>query len=399
MFINTKLKFTILALAIAGLAVSCKKKDDDEPTPTTSFRGSFDYSKLADKTPYDSLFVDATGAKTVDLTDGNNRIKMFTELNSHISNRVNNANNRELSLDTLKKLFSNTGSVFIDATLNASSVNIRQVTGSSKANADVVRGQIEGYFAGIEIASDSVLKTAASNKAGKITAANGTSKYLLDSNGVELIQIIQKGLIGSFQYDYIGNVLLGEASLSADNSKLVTGKLYTQLEHNWDEAFATLTLNKVYGITATDLSSGSERFIGSYAREYGNSAYGNDFLKLHPAFLKGRAAIVNNDITEVKAQATIIRTILEKVMARAAMGYLKKWKDNKTLDPGAAMHQIGEGLGFVYSLRFCTLHGADDAFSAGLLNDLIYSHANGIWDLTPEQATAASDKIKAKFGL
>ncbi|HTF82512.1 MAG TPA: hypothetical protein VL947_12335, partial [Cytophagales bacterium] len=122
---NIKLRFAVLVLAIAGVATSCKKKDD-EPKPTvSSFRGSFDYARLADKTPYDSLFVDASGAKTVDLTDGNNRIKMFTELNSYISTRVNNANNRKLNLDTLRKLFNNSGNVFIDPTLNASVVNLR----------------------------------------------------------------------------------------------------------------------------------------------------------------------------------------------------------------------------------------------------------------------------------
>lgn len=401
---NTKLTFAILALAAAGLATSCKNKNNDDPKPTTSFRGSFDYNTLTAKTPYDSLFVDAAKVSTVDLTDGNNRLKMFTELNSHISGRVNNANNRELSLDTLKGLFSNTGAMFVDPTLDAAPVNLREKTGTSKSNTSAVLSQIDSYFSGIVLASKSVSVTAEANKAGKIAAnPNATtgvsSKYLLDSNGIELIQAIQKGLIGSFQYDYIGNVLLSDAKLSsADNSKLVTGKKYTELEHVWDEAYANFTINRVYSITPTT----SERFLGSYTREYGIGAtYGDDYLKIHPAFLRGRAAIVNNDINEVKAQAAIIRGIYEKVIARAALGYLNKWKDGHLTDQGAAFHQIGEGLGFIYSLRFCTLNGADDTFSQELLNDLIYNNPNGLWDLVGNNTKVinAISKIKTKFGI
>lgn len=400
---NTTVKIALLALSVAGMAVSCKKKDEDPKPGTTTFRSSFDYARLTTKTPYDSLFVDAAGAKTTDFTDGNNRLKMFTELNSHISGRVNNANNRELSLDTLKGLFSNTGAMFVDPALDAAPVNIRQATGTSKSNTSAVLSQIEEYFAGIVLSSKSVLVTAEANKAGKIAAnpnptTGVSSKYLLDTNGVELIQAIQKGLIGSFQYDYIGNVLLSDAKLSsADNSKLVTGKNYTELEHVWDEAYASFTTNRVYSITPNT----SERFLGSYVREYGATAYGDDYLKIHPAFLRGRAAIVNNDLAEVKAQAAIIRGIFEKVIARAAVGYLNKWKDGHQTDPGAAFHQIGEGFGFIYSLRFCTLNGADDAFSQEILNDLVYNNPNGLWDLVGNNTKAlnAISKIKTKFGI
>jgi len=78
------------------------------------------------------------------------------------------------------------------------------------------------------------------------------------------------------------------------------------------------------------------------------------------------------------------------------LGYLDKWK-NGADDPTRA-HAIGEGLGFVYSLRFATLHGADAAFSDNLINGLVGS-ANGFWDLDATKINTASEAIKAKFGL
>jgi hypothetical protein len=152
-------------------------------------------------------------------------------------------------------------------------------------------------------------------------------------------------------------------------------------------------LNPVYLAGATDAARNSnESFIGSYLWEYNKASY----AKIHPAFLKGRVAIVNKDNAELKTQATFIRTEMEKAIAAAALGYLGKWKSAAT--DAARAHAIGEGLGFIYSLRFCTINGADAAFSDGLLGGLVGS-PNGFWDLTNEKINAASDAITAKFKL
>lgn len=403
------------ALALTVLAASsCKKKIEEKIVPVTeyvnvpaptvpAFRASFDYSRLAAKTPYDSLFLDASGNKTVDLTDGNHLNLMMTDLATYIA--TGNSGTPKLDSTLLKNKFANFNSPFtvIPATvtnytvaqLNSSVYQLRNATGASTGNQYAIWKQFERYFSELDVASLSINDTAKAGKAGKVY---GASKYLVDANGVETIQMIQKGLMGAFQYDYIANVLLSDNSInSADNSRLVSGKSYTELEHNWDVAFGLFTTNKVYAINATNTNSGGERYLGSYTREYGNSAFDNDFLKIHPAFLKGRAAVVNNDLTEAKAQAKIIKTIFEKVMARAAAEYIKKWKENT--DQAAGKHQLAEGLGFIYSLRFCNIHNGDAAFSDGLLNDLVYSNMNGIWGLTPVKAEEARGKIMTKFGL
>lgn len=384
MLTNT-LRFRLPAamILVAGLA-ACN--NEDEATP--QLRKTIDYTALSTATSYSSLFVDETGKTTVDLTNGNNRYKMFQAMNTYISSSI--SGNKQIDATVLKNMYGNTGNAFADSTkLNTSGVQLRNVTASSLASTDAekVRTQIETYFTTVAEASKSVTATGAKGKAGKV----GT--YLVDEKGMEPIQLIQKSLIGALQYDYIGNVLLTKG-LDADNSKVVAGKNYTQLEQNWDEAYGLLTLNPVYLKGSTDATRGTTEFaLGSYVWEYNKTAY----AQIYPAFLKGRAAIVNNDKTELKKQADFIKAEMEKAIAGAALGYLGKYISGTT--DAVRIHAMGEGLGFVYSLRFATVNGGDAAFSDNLLKGLVLDSANGFWDLTPTKITTASDAIKAKFKL
>jgi hypothetical protein len=295
-------------------------------------------------------------------------------------------------------MFSNTGNPFVDistttisvvgADLNSSDVQLKNVVALSKSSSekDAVIARFEDLFEQMEEASNSVNNAASQGVAGKL----GT--YLVDAKGIEIAQVIQKSLIGALQLDYISNTLL-DKGLSADNHSVVGDHNYTQLEHNWDEAYGLLTLNPIYLAGSTNDTRGTTEFgAGSYIWEYNKANYAN----IYPAFLKGRVAIVNNDNAEYQAQALFIRTEFEKALAAAALGYLDKWKTGTT--DAARAHAIGEGLGFIYSLRFATIHGGDAAFSDGVLSGLIDS-PNGFWDLTAGKVNTAADAIRAKFGL
>jgi hypothetical protein len=392
-----KLYTSKIALILAFLGLLACSEDDVKP----SLRTKIDYSLLTPETPYSTLFVDANGTTTVDLSDGNSRHKMFQALNYYSTSSV--SANTHIDAAKLKNLFTNTGNPFTDiststisvtgAELNASGVQLKNVVASSQSTAEagVVRAKFESLFDEIDAASNSVNSTASQGVAGKL------GSYLVDAKGIEIAQVIQKSLIGALQLDYISNVLL-DGGLTADNYKLVSDKNYSQLEHNWDEAYGLLTLNPIYLQGATDLNRNTVEFgAGSYIWEYNKANY----AKIYPAFLKGRAAIVNNDKAELQEQATFIRTEFEKVLANAAIGYLTKWKNETgsgTTSDAIRAHAIGEGLGFIYSLRFATIHGADAAFSDNILTALIGS-ANGFWDLDATKINAASNAIKAKFNL
>lgn len=370
--------FALLAVSIA----SCKKDNELKP----NLRPAFDYTKLTATTNYSTAFVDSKNATTVDFTTGGNRYKIFQAINAY----AGTATTTTIDGNVLKNMLANTGSPFTGtyAALNSSGVQLRNIIASSKstAEADAVRAKLEAEFATMATISQSNSVVAEKGKAGKL----GTR--LVDSKGLETVQIIQKSMIGSLQLDYISNILLTKG-LEADNYTVLSGKNYTQLEQNWDEAYSLLTPSPIFLSGSTDAVRGTAEFaLGSYVWEYNKANY----AKIYPAFLKGRAAIVNNDMAELKAQATFIRTQLEATIAAAAIGYLEKW-GTRTNDADRA-HDIGEGVGFIYSLRFASVNGADAAFSDGIITNLI-SSTGGFWDVTPAKIAAASAAIKVKFKL
>lgn len=396
---NFKLRAMLFASIVAFGLVSCS--DDDEPSPVQQdLRTKIDYAKVTPTTPYKALFIDAKGDTTADTKSGVDRYRMFQALNYYLGSAVRDS--ATLDATVMKNMFANSGNPFKDIKsgavlvngndLNASGVQLRNVTASSRASAEAEANRValEGYFGEMADISKSVKAKAAKGVAGKL------GNYLVTTKGIEIAQIIQKGLIGALQLDYIGNVVM-DKGLGADNKTLVSGKKYTALEHNWDEAFGLLTPNPIFLEGATDAAKGAkatESFLGSYLWEYNKASY----AKIHTAFVKGRVAIVNNDKTELKTQATFIRTEMEKAIASAALGYLGKWKTGT--DDATRAHAMGEGLGFIYSLRYCTINGADANFSDAILLGLIGpASPNGFWDLTNDKINAASDAIKAKFKL
>jgi hypothetical protein len=375
----------ILALFVA---FSC---DDDNEAP--GIRAKIDYSTLTPETPYDALFKDASGASTVDLTEGNELLQMFQAIDYYSSAAI--AAQTKIDGAVMKNMFSNTGDPFFDINtstrsisgekLNNSPFQLRSTVASSLGDdAEGPRQQIEIFFS--LLASQPLSQTASPGVGGML------DNYLVDNKGIEVRQLIQKYLIGALQLDYIGNVLLDEG-LTADNSKLVGDHNYTQLEHNWDVAYGLLTLNPIYLEGSTDEQRNTVEFAaGSYIWEYNKANY----AAIYPAFLKGRAAIVNNDREQYQALATFIRTEFEKTIAQAALGYLAKWK-SETTDAKRA-HAIGEGIGFIYALQFAELHQADANFTNGVAQALIGS-GDGFWDLDAEKINAASDAIREKFDL
>lgn len=375
---------TLISIAIAF--ASCQKNDET----TIQLRTKIDASNITASTPYASTFLDASNTSTVDFTSGNAKLEMLRGLNTYINLNKTQA----ISADVSKNLYANIGNPFTAdytsnfSNLNAIGFNLKSFTAASfsTSDANTVRQKIETDLTTNAALGNSFLVSASNGVAGKL----GT--YMVDAKGIEVAQVIQKGLIGAFQIDYINNVLLS-AGLNADNSRLIEGKNYTQLEQNWDQAYAVLTTNPIYLNGSTDAVRGTTEFgLGSYVWEYNKTNYSNIYL----AFLNGRVAIVNNDRAELEKQALFIRTQFEIAIANSALGYLTKWGTSTT--DAARAHAIAEGLGFIYSLRFCKTAAVNATFSDDIITALIGS-TNGFWDLTSSKTSTASVAIKTKFNI
>jgi len=386
--------FILCLLASTILFSACKKNDgkkEEEVIP--SLRKNLNYATI-DTNTYAKNFLDMAGDSTINRSIGRTYHLMFGGLTAYIKTSVDST--RALSVTNLKNLYTNSNSPFTGTYVaaNTSSLQIKNtVAASFESNeADKIRADISLFLENLAASSDSVTKIASNDKSGIIST--GSKKYLVDGKGIEWGQIVQKSLIGVYQIDHIGNVLL--ANLDADNTNIVAGTKYTQLEQNWDKAYGMLTQKNVYGSAAVEGSTSGESLLGAYAWEFNpyHPKTNKAVNALHCAFLKGRAAVVNNDKAYLKIQADAIRLTFEKALASAALGYLGKWK-SLSIEAEKA-HALAEGIGFIYALRVCKLSGADVAFSDDIFNDLINT---GHWNLTIPQVNSAESKIKNKFGL
>jgi len=378
-------KFASAALFALTLGLaSCTKTDEPVPAAPT-LRTKMDYATLTATTPYLGTFKNAAGVSTVDLGASAQRLNMFTEFDTYMGLVATPMAPTTLEVAKLRGMYANTGNFFSGAGLNASGVALRTATAASMpASAEAVRTYIDANITKLADISRFVNNTATQGNPGRL------GRFLVDEKGIEVNQVIQKALLGALLTDQIGNVLLSDQALNANNTKTVDGKLYSELEHNWDQAYGYMTANPI--MTTSVSAMPTERFIANYVNRMNGSASPGVYM----AFLKGRAAVVNNDLTTAKAQANIIRTELEKTLALSARTYLTRWK--AAADPGAKAHDLGEGLGFIYALRFCTKHGADAAWSDSVINGLM-SSPDGAWSLENRHMDEAIAKINSKFSL
>ncbi len=372
-------KLLIPVLGLALLATSCKK--DDKVTPTTS-NLKIPYTSLSASSNYKTTFVDAEGKTTVDFSGQTTRISMLKEMDAHMKAGTS----ADIDATKLINMFRNQNTPFASADLNAATdkvISSKTAQSFSATEADAERARFIGYFNELERISKMRSNVAEQGKAGIL----GTNR-LVDENGFEYSQFVQKGLIGAMMLDQIANIYLGTEKQSADNTAPNEGKNYTAMEHHWDEAYGYLTANETYPI------KGSESFLGEYARQGASVSGGADNLYL--AFLKGRAAIVNNDLPTRDEQIAYIRTELEKAVAAVAVSYLNK--TNSATDDASRFHALSEGVGFIYSLRFAHNAKINKVKSEELLN-ILTGKANGFWSLTTADINNVRDQIANTFSI
>lgn len=381
----------ILSTAVIAFASCGKDENELVNSPKNAFRQSMAIDQLKDTTNYVNAFTD-NGVSTVDMTIGNNVYQMFRAIDAYGKSPASSGN--PISAEVLNNMFTNTNNPYSGnfANLNTAAEKMSAFTGINGENRAAVIDTLELWFEKLAAASAFAGQTGGEGTAGILTTATG-SRYLVDDKGIEWIQVILKALIGAYQLDHISNTLLVDRSLDADNTKTLAGKNYSQLEQNWDQAYATLTTRPVYGSAATNQSSG-ESFMGTYIWEYNKDA----FPSTHINFLKGRGAIVNGDRALLAEQANKLREQLELTMAKSAVAYLSKFINNVGIDNAVAAHAMSEGMGFIYGLRFCKIKGGTASFSDDVLNDIGF-YGTGIWSLTAQDITRASNKIKSQFNL
>ncbi|MCX8211311.1 MAG: DUF4856 domain-containing protein [Lewinella sp.] len=371
-------------------AAACE--DDDDMTPVIDVPST--YSFIRD------------GASSVSFSGQSDRIAMAEETISAMKDFDKTA-------EDLSNMFTNANSPFTDADLNASSKSVRsKVAASSElfASNSVRAAEIKTDFDGWLNAQVSevfpardVLATAGSP--GQI--ADGSSVRYINAWGLEYNQAFAKSLIGGLMYDQIANSYLSPLQLDSgtrriDNTAgtIEPDKSYTAMEHRWDEAFGYLFGASANEATPLSDVGTADNFLNKYLGRVNTDVdFDDTALNIEVAFRRGRAAIVAADYVERDAQAEIIEDELSKVIRVRAVYYLMQGKIAlEAGDMGGAFHDLSEGYGFVYSLRF--INGTDgDNIADGYLETIRNAGGNGFWDIDPTALETIASEIATAGGF
>ncbi|MEN1785739.1 MAG: DUF4856 domain-containing protein [Bacteroidota bacterium] len=368
----------------------------------------------------DTYVFERDGESTVSFSGQTTRLKMAKEILGKLRD------NTSTEADILAAYDHQEGTDnFSEADLNASDKQVRNKTAGSYFFKNLVpaiaattvvadfEGFIEGQVTEVFPAWNNV---AAEGVAGQLP--DGSSTRYVNARGLEYDQAFIKGLTGAFVSDQIvGNYTfpanLEQFEAANDSGTIVGGKAYTDLEHDWDEAYgyffglaadgADPVAALLTGGDPSTFSSGDDEFLYKYIDNV-EANFDGTAQAIFDAFKAGRTAIINKDYAERDAQADIIREKVAMVVAVRAIHYLKAGQDTTT-SPGTRLHDLSEAYGFIYSLQFLLEPGTDNTFYftrtevEGYLDAIYNTPTNGFWGVTAGDLGTVADAIAAKFSF
>ncbi|CAA0149729.1 DUF4856 domain-containing protein [Tenacibaculum maritimum] len=379
-------------LAISALVFTSCSSDDDTPINNVTAPPTYKFERNKNT--------------TVSFSGQTARIKMSAEI-------VAGLKKTSSTKAGLMEMFKD-GTGFTEAALNTSGKKVREKVAASqdyfKANL-TERNELLADFDGwmnsqVDVVFPKWNADASKGNAGRLQKLNSNpaSYRYVNAKGLELDQAFGKSLIGALMADQILNNYLsmdvldaGENKANNDSEVLESGKSYTKMEHKWDEAFGYL-----YGTEENPEKPvlGADNFLNKYlSRVEKDPSFKGIAKKIYDAFKLGRAAIVAKNYEVRNTQAEIIREAISKVIAIRAVYYLQAGKEKLATDKTAAFHDLSEGYGFVYSLRFARNASGnphlDKTKVKGYLTTLM--KGDGFWDVTPETLDTISKEIAAAF--
>lgn len=349
-----KLLSTILIGSILWSFTACEQPDDNKYTVPTTY--NFD---------------------NVSYTGQTQRLAMLSELSAYMKT-ANTPGAAALDATKMKDMYSNSNSPFAEASLNSAT--------NKQLKNKTITGMAATFERYLDNAAANSLQTSAtaSNGTAGIATTNEGSTYLVNENGIEWVQIFEKSLIGACFYYQATAVYMGEGKMDVDNTTVTPGE-GTDMEHHWDEAFGYLGVPIDFPSNTSNL-----KFWGKYLNVHENVYPLNQ--RMMDAFLKGRAAISNNDLTTRDEQITALRKDWELVTVATAIYYLNKTKDVVTTNQQRGLHFLSEVYGFISSIKW----GAGTGSITTTQVDVILADLFGSADATQANAWNVDDaKIEA----
>lgn len=328
--------------------------------------------------PTTYVFKDANGNSTVSYGGQTERLTQLEELVAKMKSGAEGA----VSEQTLLDMFANAGG---DGSGNFSFTSTKQLEDKCFSNDIPV---FKGWLAESATASNDFAATAEDGQAGVLTS--GAKKYLFNANGYEPVQIVEKGLMGAvFMYQATSGYF-SDGKMNVDNTVAVdaaNGKFYTTMEHHFDEAFG------YFGVPTNFPTDIPSSFWGKYSNKRDAELNSNSVMMNN--FLKGRAAIVNDDMAKRDAAIQAIRVMWETISAKQAVAYLNSAVGQLGSDQTKALHSLSEAYGFALNLRYAPLETRK--MSQGEHAILMAKFPENMWDITITDINAIIAAIQAKF--
>jgi hypothetical protein len=374
----------IYVLITIQFFTSCKKEGCTDSTASNydSKAKKNDGSCVYDKkelynVPSTFSFYDKNGKNTVDYNGQTERLNQLREMVVYMKSAIINP----ISAAQLKAMFSNENQNGNGAFSFSSTKQLKDKC------FELDRLMFETYMDSLAVVSNFHNDTASYNKAGKMFT--GSSTYIMSQNGIEYLQLIEKGLMGAVFMHQALNVYFSTERMNVDNTVAVDAtneKYYTVMEHHWDEAFG------YFGVPIDFPATIPNDFWGKYSNSQNTSLNSNKTMMDN--FLKGRAAISNKVYEDRDGAIKQIKMMWEKISAYQAMNYLQQAVDNYT-DQAKRLHVLSEAYAFTLCLRYSPSDTRKITNSE--VTNILNLFGSNFWDLSVTNIQQIKSAIDEKY--
>lgn len=317
--------------------------------------------------------------ENVSYTGQTQRLDMLEELTAYMKTANEGA---VVDEEVMLNMYANENNAFDNSDLNEAS--------SKELENKTVEGDIsmfKGFMRDFAAATAEANGGEGSNGVpGVVVSNDGSKQYFFDANGIEHIQYIEKGLMGSCFYFQGASIYLSSDKMDVDNEEIEEG-IGTAMEHHWDEAFGYLGV-------ATDFPANNEstRFWGKYSNGRDDLLETNEAIM--NAFITGRAAISNQDLETRDEQIEIIRNEWERISAGTAVHYLNAAND-AFADDAIRNHTLSEAWAFIHALKYNPSKKLSNTEIDGILEDL----GTNFYEITTDNINAVKAALVEAYGF